>query len=98
VLTALARHTLHAAALRDADPVANLLLLNEALLRRSGDPTRFCTVVTATLRPRPDGSIAVQLANGGHPPPLVLRVDGTIEETSAHGTLVGAVRDLRLTP
>lgn len=96
VLTGLTRHTLYAAALRDADPVANLLLLNEALLRRSGGPSRFCTLVTATLRRRHDGTLGVNLANAGHPPPLVLRADGTIEETTARGTLVGAMRDLRL--
>jgi PAS domain S-box-containing protein len=98
VLTALTRHTLYAGALRDQDPVANLLLLNEALLRRSGGPSRFCTVVTASLSPRGDGSVAIKLANGGHPPPLVLRAGGTVVETTARGTLIGAVPGPRLVP
>ncbi|HEY8581634.1 MAG TPA: PP2C family protein-serine/threonine phosphatase, partial [Capillimicrobium sp.] len=89
------RHTLYAGALRDADPVANLLLLNEAVLRRGGS-VHFCTVVTAALRPREDGSVAVQLANGGHPPPLLLRADGRVEETTARGTLIGALPQPRL--
>jgi serine phosphatase RsbU (regulator of sigma subunit) len=37
------------------------------------------------------GGVLVRMANGGHPAPLVVRADGTVEETIAGGTLIGAV-------
>ncbi len=90
-LTALTRHTLFAGALSGGDGVASLLLLNQALLRRGVGASSFCTAVTALVEPRDDGSVFVCLANGGHPAPLVLRADGRVEETTARGTLIGAV-------
>jgi serine phosphatase RsbU (regulator of sigma subunit) len=91
-LTALARHTLFAGALRGDDVVADLLLLNDAILQRGGGSgTHFCTVVMAELTRDGAGGLSVRMANGGHPAPLVVRADGTVEETSAGGTLIGAV-------
>jgi serine phosphatase RsbU (regulator of sigma subunit) len=91
-LTALARHTLFAGALRGDDVVADLLLLNDAILQRGGGSgTHFCTVVMAELARDGAGGVLVRMANGGHPAPLVVRADGTVEETSAGGTLIGAV-------
>jgi serine phosphatase RsbU (regulator of sigma subunit) len=90
-LTALARHTLFAAALRGDDAVESLRLLNDAMLRRGGGGTHFCTVVMAELSRRPGGGLAVRMANGGHPAPLVVRADGSVEETTAGGTLIGVV-------
>jgi serine phosphatase RsbU (regulator of sigma subunit) len=92
-VTALSRHTLYAGALREADAVANLRLLNDALLRRGGEG-HLCTVVVAELVPQ-DGGLVVRLANGGHPPPLILRTDGSVEETTAIGTMVGATGEPR---
>jgi PAS domain S-box-containing protein len=94
-LTALTRHTLYAGALRDGEGVANLLLLNEAMLRRTEGAGSFCTVVTATIAPRPDGAVAVHLANGGHPAPVILRAGGEVEQTTARGSLVGALNQPR---
>jgi PAS domain S-box-containing protein len=91
-LTALARHTLYATALREPSPASNLVLLNEAMLHRTRGPGAFCTVICARLRPR-DGAIAVTLASGGHPPPLILRADGTVERVELPGTLVGALAE-----
>jgi serine phosphatase RsbU (regulator of sigma subunit) len=91
-LTALARHTLFAGALRGDDVVADLLLLNDAILQRGGGTgTHFCTVVMADLARDGTGGLSVRMANGGHPAPLVVRADGTVEETIAGGTLIGAV-------
>ncbi len=101
-ITALARHTLRAAAMRDPDPVGNLRLLNEIMLADRN--TRFCTVSYGRLRPSP-GELHVTLANGGHMPPLVVRTDGTVEHVEVPGALVGALpaapfssRELRLGP
>jgi serine phosphatase RsbU (regulator of sigma subunit) len=93
-LTALARHTLFAAALRGDDAAASLRLLNDAILLRGGGGgagAHFCTVVMAELTREATGAVTVRMANGGHPAPFVVRADGTVEETPAGGTLIGVV-------
>ena len=102
-LTALARHTLRAGAMREANPAANLRLLNEAMLADAAS-SRFCTVSYARLTPGPDG-LDIKLANGGHMPPLIARGDGTLEQIELPGSLVGVLpdavfdcMDLRLAP
>ncbi|WP_432936063.1 PP2C family protein-serine/threonine phosphatase [Kribbella sp. CA-253562] len=89
-VTSLARYTLRAAALHD--PGSALATLNAVLNERyaTGDP-RYCTAVFGTLRPDPaTGQVAVAFASGGHPPPLLIRAEGTADfvSTSA-GTLLG---------
>jgi sigma-B regulation protein RsbU (phosphoserine phosphatase) len=79
VVTSLARYTLRAAAVHDPDPVAVLTELNAALHRERLDPAhRFCSVVFGVLTPGA-GGCGVVLATGGHPPPVVIRADGTAE-------------------
>ena len=90
-VTALARYTLRAAAMRDRLPSRGLHMLNEALLRQRSD-RRFCTVAYAYLEPV-DGHARVGFASGGHPLPLLLRRDGTVETVGAAGTLLGVVPD-----
>ena len=94
-LTALARYTLRAAAQHTRRPQAVLLELNEALLRAQLG-YRFCTVLYASLTPR-DGRISVCLATGGHPLPMVLRADGTVETVGAPGSLVGILDEPDIT-
>jgi PAS domain S-box-containing protein len=93
-VTALARYTLRAAAMGEGTPSGSLAVLNEALLRQRTD-LRFCTVSYAHLEPRRSGT-RVALASGGHPLPLLLRRDGTVEWFGAHGTLLGVVSDPHL--
>jgi PAS domain S-box-containing protein len=90
-LTALARYTIRAAAQHTQEPRAVLGELNEALLRQQLG-YRFCTVLYASLVPR-DGRMSACLATGGHPLPLVLRADGTVETAGAPGSLVGILED-----
>ncbi|HEX8104016.1 MAG TPA: SpoIIE family protein phosphatase [Solirubrobacteraceae bacterium] len=90
-LTSLVRHTLRTAAIRDADPIENLQVLNRAMLADTLS-TRFCTVVYARVCPSP-GSALVTVATGGHPPPLVLRAGGELERVDVRGSLVGGVED-----
>ena len=90
-ITALARYTLRASVMHSGRPAQVLSELNEALLRQGLD-YRFCTVLYASVTPRPDGCDVV-LATGGHPLPLILRADGTVEEAGAPGTLLGIVRE-----
>ena len=46
---------------------------------------RVVTVVVGTINPL---SGAVELANAGHPPPLIVRTDGTSAFASTHGSLL----------
>jgi PAS domain S-box-containing protein len=88
-VTALARYTLRAAAMRERLPSRSLRILNEALLRQRDD-RRFCTVAYAYLEAH-DGGARMGFASGGHPLPLVLRRDGAVEPLGVHGTLLGVV-------
>ena len=93
-VTALARYTLRAAAMREFLPSRTLGVLNEALLRQRDD-RRFCTVAYAYLEKLDEGA-RVGLSTGGHPLPLLLRADGGVEAVGAPGTLLGVVPDPNL--
>jgi PAS domain S-box-containing protein len=90
-VTALARYTLRAAAMRERLPSRSLGLLNEALLRQRDD-RRFCTVAYAYLEPVSEGA-RIGFASGGHPLPLLLRADGTVQQVGEPGTLLGVLPD-----
>jgi PAS domain S-box-containing protein len=93
-VTALARYTLRAAAMQARKPSRVLGMLNEALLveaaSRDSMDQRFCTVAYARLRPA-EGGVRITSTSGGHPVPLVLRADGTIEGACRVGTLIGVL-------
>jgi CHASE3 domain sensor protein len=91
-LTGLARHTLRAAGrIESQSPGAALRVLNDALLSWSDD-LGFCTAAIAFMQRVPDG-LRLDLVCGGHPLPLCLRRDGTVEEVGAHGSLLGVLDD-----
>lgn len=92
-ITGLARHTLRTAAMREWRPRRVLMVLNEALLRDQSD--QYCTVAFARLA-WVGSLLRVTLACGGHPPPLVLGADGTVEAAGQPGTLVGIFPDPEL--
>jgi len=90
VITSLTRYTLRAAAILDQDPITVLNTLDTALHQEyPNDNPRFCTVVFGVLTPC-DTGYTVELASGGHPPPLVIRVDGSVQyQEMPGGQLVG---------
>ena len=90
-VTALARYTLRAAAMRERVPSRILATLNEAMLRQRAD-RRFCTVLYASVTGTSDG-VQLRFASGGHPLPLVVRADGSVSEVGTPGTLLGIVPD-----
>ena len=91
-ITGLARHTLRAAAFRESSPCAVLERLNRALLREVREES-FCTVAAARLSQHPRGALLTACA-GGHPAPLVLRNDGTVDDATAPGTLLGIYSEI----
>ncbi|GLY51461.1 GAF domain-containing SpoIIE family protein phosphatase [Lentzea sp. NBRC 102530] len=68
-----------------------LAALNQALL--TTDTSRFITTVVGTVRPVEAG-LHVRLTSGGHLPPLIVRVDGTVEAAATRGTLVGILPEI----
>jgi PAS domain S-box-containing protein len=93
-VTALARYTLRAAAMRERLPSRCLRLLNEALLRQRDD-RRFCTVAYAYLESH-DGGVRIGVSSGGHPLPVLVHPDGTVEAVGEPGTLLGVLPDPNL--
>jgi PAS domain S-box-containing protein len=91
-VTALTRYTLRAAALSQTTPSQILMTLNEAMLRQRSDD-RFCTVAYASIEPSDSGGISMRLGVGGHPLPLLIRRDGSVDRVGRPGTLIGLVSD-----
>ena len=89
----MARYTIRAAAVRRRSPAAILRLLGDAMLRQEDtldSPGRFCTIACLHLDLSRTPARAT-VACGGHPLPVVLRADGSVEELGAEGTLLGLV-------
>ncbi|MDH6225845.1 MULTISPECIES: PP2C family protein-serine/threonine phosphatase [Streptomyces] len=98
-VTALARHTLRAAAHHAPDPVAVLDTLNTELL---GDSltSKFCTAIFGVLTPREEGGFEVEVATGGHPPAYHVAggPDGVPSVSAVSlegGMLIGALPEAR---
>ncbi len=94
-LTGLTRHTLRTAAAFASRPVAVLGALNDQLLAQRTARGKYCTVVACRLG-RAGTGVTAEVACAGHPLPLVLRADGTVEPAGRPGTLLGWVSAPRL--
>ncbi|MBZ6129640.1 PP2C family protein-serine/threonine phosphatase [Streptomyces olivaceus] len=88
VLTGKIRNTLQALLPMSDDHGTMLRLLNNAL--RNSHHTRFVTLVLASAR-REGPDVLLRLTAAGHPPPLIVRRDGTVEEADTGGTLIGVL-------
>lgn len=97
-LTGIARYTVRAIAGPGDQPSDVLAQLNEAMLRQ-GPAERFCTALYALASlpakaSEEGGAVKVRLANGGHPPALVLRDDESVERLDeGAGMLLGVFAD-----
>jgi serine phosphatase RsbU (regulator of sigma subunit)/PAS domain-containing protein len=89
-VTALARYTIRAAAVRRRSPSAILRWLSDAMLQQSEIDGRFCTIACAHLDVSRSPAV-VTVACGGHPLPLLVRADGATEQIGEPGTLLGLV-------
>lgn len=93
-LASLARYTIRTLAVLEESPARVLRGLSDTVLARD-ERERFLTAIYMTTNATAHG-VDVRLARGGHPAPLVLRVDGTIETVDAPGSLLGCMADPRL--
>jgi hypothetical protein len=86
-------HSIAALRLVESRPARLLHLLNTAILGNSDN--RFATLVLGSMSRAEGGSLELVLASGGHPPPMVLRADGSVQEVVVPGTLVGVLPEPR---
>jgi phosphoserine phosphatase RsbU/P len=93
-VTALARYTVRAAAMRTSSPCEVLATLNEALLRQHAG--RFCTAAYLRLQPGVDGTVEMTVASGGHPLPLVVGPDGRVRTIGRTGHLLGVFDEVAI--
>lgn len=88
-VTALARHTLRAAALSGHSPTQMLEMLHRALRAQPADAD-LCTVCLVRLQPG-DKSATLRIVLAGHPPPLIVDRDGESRPVGTPGTLLGVL-------
>lgn len=94
-VTGLARHALRLLAREGFGGPAVLERLNAAILDE-GTRSRFLTLLYGELWPQPDGSAQLKMVCAGHPLPLRLRPDGSVEPAAEPQPLLGVMDDLEL--
>ena len=93
-VTALARYTLRADARDHLSPAQMLARLNTAMLAQRAP--LFLTAVEATFRLTPAG-LTGRLSLAGHPPALIRRADGRVQQAGVTGPLLGYSQTVDLT-
>jgi PAS domain S-box-containing protein len=95
-VTALARYTIRAVTLKNDKPSEVLAALNEAMLRQLPED-RFCTAACIRLEPQDDSlGVGVDVSRAGHPPPLLVSPEGTVEEVGCSGRVLGVFPEAEL--
>lgn len=94
IVTALARYTIRALAVRSSTPSDVLRGLHDAIAR--SDTSSFCTALYLTARTDEDGSLRTCLSAGGHHLPLRSTLAGTVEEVGRTGHMLGMLEPLAL--
>ncbi|MFD5698567.1 SpoIIE family protein phosphatase [Streptomyces lasiicapitis] len=94
-VTGLARHALRLLAREGFGGPAVLERLNAAILDE-GARSRFLTLLYGELWPQEDGSAVLKIVCAGHPLPLRLRQNGTVEPYAEPQPLLGVMDDLEL--
>ncbi|USX54614.1 PP2C family protein-serine/threonine phosphatase [Lentzea sp. HUAS12] len=94
-LTGLARHTVETILEEGGGAEDAVRLLNAKMLRnRVG---KFLTLAAVTFgKAGPDG-LPMRSLTAGHPPPVIIRRDGAVEETACRGHLVGVLDQVSFT-
>nr|WP_030892346.1 SpoIIE family protein phosphatase [Streptomyces varsoviensis] len=94
-VTGLARHALRLLAREGFGGPAVLERLNAAILDE-GARSRFLTLLYGELWPQHDGSAILKVVCAGHPLPLRLRQDGSVEAAAEPQPLLGVLEELEL--
>ncbi|MCQ4082917.1 SpoIIE family protein phosphatase [Streptomyces sp. RB6PN25] len=94
-VTGLARHALRLLAREGFSGPSVLERLNAAILDE-GARSRFLTLLYGELWPQEDGSAELKVVCAGHPLPLRLRQDGSVEPAAEPQPLLGVLEDLEL--
>ncbi|MER5884137.1 GAF domain-containing SpoIIE family protein phosphatase [Streptomyces sp. NPDC001941] len=94
VLTGKIRNTLQALLSMQGDHLQMLRLLNGALV--NSHHTRYATLALVSVARR-KARVDLRITSAGHPPPLLVRAGGTVEEARTRGTLVGALPHITAT-
>jgi serine phosphatase RsbU (regulator of sigma subunit)/PAS domain-containing protein len=93
-VTALARHTLRAAAMSGQSPPEMLETLHRALcLQPRGED--LCTACLVTVE-NTSGVAHLSIALAGHPPPLIIERDGAARLVGQPGTLLGVLDPIEI--
>ncbi|MFI1566676.1 PP2C family protein-serine/threonine phosphatase [Streptomyces sp. NPDC020490] len=91
VLTGKIRNTVQALLPLAGDHQRLLDLLNGALI--NSHHTRFATLLLVSVARR-GRNVHLRVTSAGHPPPLIVRDDGSVEKVDTRGTLVGVFPDI----
>jgi PAS domain S-box-containing protein len=94
-VTAIARHTIRAAATHGAHHHEVLSWVNDAL--HAGNRDLFCTAIYATLERVDDATWRLISVAGGHPLPIIVAADGSTTTVGRHGTLLGVLPAIQTT-
>jgi PAS domain S-box-containing protein len=93
-VTAIARHTIRAAATHGQSHQNVMRWVNEAIIN-SGAHT-FCTAIYATLERRDDSTWTFTTAIGGHPRPILVSPGTRSRVLGTYGTLIGMVPNVEM--
>jgi sigma-B regulation protein RsbU (phosphoserine phosphatase) len=101
-MLAFARYTIRALATRESCPSTVLSRLNEAMVhqRRERGDHKFCTAVYTRLEIVEENTkrdTKITVSRGGHPPPFLLKADGSIYKIGQPGHAIGVFDDANLT-
>src|SRR5918997_1287944 len=100
-MLAFARYTIRALATCESCPSNVLSSLNEAMLhqRRERGDYKFCTATYVRLEADENTAhgARITVSRGGHPPPFLLRTDGSIYKVGEPGRVIGVFNDVNLT-
>ncbi|MCZ7416174.1 SpoIIE family protein phosphatase [Streptomyces sp. WMMC897] len=94
-VTGLARHALRLLAREGFTGPAVLERLNAAILDE-GSRSRFLTLLYGEVWPQEEGGALLKVVCAGHPLPLRLRQDGSVEPAAEPQPLLGVMDDLEL--
>jgi serine phosphatase RsbU (regulator of sigma subunit)/PAS domain-containing protein len=90
-LTSLTRQAMRVVSRYEQSPARILTVVNDTI-RAQTAPEQFCTSALAALRPAEDGYSLI-VACAGHPPPVVVRARGGVEEIGVCGALLGVLAE-----